>query len=324
MSLPGFFSLRRPSLLWRKRSAARNKNAFQLNRRRIYILPTRSGMLFGLLITAMLLGSINYSLNLGYLVTFFLASMAMLSIFHVYLNVSRLKLYAGAAPPVFAGADASFGICIDNAHHPARYAIGLGWNRHALAYADVAADASICVVLPARAARRGVLRPGKCLISSDFPLGLFRAYSNVDLDLHALVYPAPVAGKMPQAAAHDERKPAETVPSHEDFVGLRAYQPGDSPRHVAWKAAARGEGLLTKVFAANATALQWLDFDALPAADTETRLSLLTGMVLEADASASLYGMALPGMVIQPAHGLAHKTRCLRALALFGRNEAVS
>lgn len=321
MSLPGFSSLRRPALLWRKRSASRNRNAFRLNRRRIYILPTRSGMLFGLLITAMLLGSINYNLNLGYLVTFFLASMAMLSIFHVYLNVSRLKLYAGTAYPVFAGSDALFGVCIDNANHPVRYAIGLGWNRHALAYVDVAAHASKCVSLPARAARRGVLRPGKCLVSSDFPLGLFRAYSNVDLDLHAIVYPQPALGRPPQAVAHDERKPAETVPSHEDFVGLRTYQPGDSPRHIAWKAVARGEGLLTKVFAANAAALQWLDFDALPIADTEVRLSVLTGMVLEAEASGSLYGLALPGVAIQPANGLTHKTRCLRALALFGLNE---
>ena len=41
-----------------------------LDRKRIYILPTRRGLLFAVFLLVMLLGSINYALSLGFVLTF--------------------------------------------------------------------------------------------------------------------------------------------------------------------------------------------------------------------------------------------------------------
>jgi uncharacterized protein (DUF58 family) len=104
----------------------------------------------------------------------------------------------------------------------------------------------------------------------------------------------------------------------EDFAGLKAYQPGDSPRRIAWKASLRGETFLTKQFAGQATEELWLDWDHLPAhLDLEARLSRLTGWVLQADRGGVRYGLRLPARRIAPSSGDKHRLRCLETLARF-------
>ena len=44
-----------------------------LTQRNIYILPTHAGFMFAVTLVVMLLASINYQLNLGYVLTFLLA-----------------------------------------------------------------------------------------------------------------------------------------------------------------------------------------------------------------------------------------------------------
>ncbi|MGA8204984.1 MAG: DUF58 domain-containing protein, partial [Woeseiaceae bacterium] len=104
----------------------------------------------------------------------------------------------------------------------------------------------------------------------------------------------------------------------EDFAGLRRFHDGDSPRHVAWKAYARSGQLLSKRFAGADTSSQWFDVDAVPAPDLEARLSILTRWVLDADRSREDYGLRLGASRLGPAHGDAHRRRCLEALALYG------
>ena len=56
--------------------AAPERGPVFLSQRRVYILPTRQGALFGAALLLMLIGSINYQLSLGFILTFLLAGMA--------------------------------------------------------------------------------------------------------------------------------------------------------------------------------------------------------------------------------------------------------
>ncbi len=98
---------------------------------------------------------------------------------------------------------------------------------------------------------------------------------------------------------------------------MRAYQLSDSPRHVAWKAVARSENMLTKQFTGEAAAELWLDWARLPQFGVEQRLSRLAGWVLEAERSGMQYGLRLPGVEIAPGRGEAQRAACLQALAVY-------
>jgi uncharacterized protein (DUF58 family) len=174
-------------------------------------------------------------------------------------------------------------------------------------------------VLQVPAAQRGWLDLGRVMLETRFPLGLFRAWSYVEPEARCLVYPRPEKSSLPpvsgEAANGAMRSP---MPGNDDFAGLRGYQPSDSPRHVAWKAVARTDDMLTKQFAGETGAELWLDWQLLPVTlSIETRLSRMAGWVLAAERNGALYGLRLAEAAFPPSRGEAHRTACLQALALF-------
>ena len=79
-----------------------------LNQRRIFIIPTRQGFGFAIVLLAMLLGDINYNLSLGYVLTFLLGTTAMMTMLHAFRNMAQLEIRAGRVDAVFAGDMAQF------------------------------------------------------------------------------------------------------------------------------------------------------------------------------------------------------------------------
>jgi len=290
-----------------------------LVQRRIFILPSRHGLIYVGALVLMLTGSINYGLSLGFVLTFLLAALGVNSILHTFRNLARLRIAAGRVHPVFAGDLAHFTLIIDNPGALGRYSIGVTQNRRDSVFTDVPARGSVTVGVPVPAVRRGVLRPGRMTLFTRFPLGLCYAWAYADLDVRCVVYPRPEAGRLPLPLPEPNAGTGFAFGSgQEDFSGLRSYHPGDSPRHIAWKAAARGQGLLTKQFSGRAHAELWLDWQATPEAlGVEGRLSRLARWIIDANAASLSFGLRLPGVTIAPAPGDAQRERCLEALALF-------
>lgn len=292
-----------------------------LTQRRLYILPTRHGLIFALMLLVMLLGSINYANSMGFVLTFLLGSLAIVSILHTYRNLARLTVSAGKSAPVFAGQEASFRVCLDNPDSMPRYAISLDMGKRSGPCADLAPDQTTCLGLSLPSSRRGWLQAGRFILSSTFPLGLFRVWTHLNLDMSCLVYPHPAAETLPLPLAQAQEQTGQGLiqgEGQDDFSGLRTYHSGDSLRHVAWKAVAREQGMLTKQFEGEVQQEVWLDWDMLSGMETEARLSRLARWVLDADIAGQRYGLRLPGKILAPATGPTHCRQCLEALALFG------
>jgi uncharacterized protein (DUF58 family) len=287
-----------------------------LERSRIFILPTATGLLFALALLVMLFGSINYSNNMGYLFTFLLGSMALVSIFHTYRNLAGLEFAAGKAAPVFAGERAAFEILVSNPLPQARYAIGLAVPGESPVSIDLDPEHSTRVTLHRPALLRGTLPLGRWKVASSVPLGLFRAWANLELHQECLVYPRPGPRRpVPQTAVYKPNQTGDKGRGVDDFACLRPYRPGDSPRHLFWKAVAREQPLLVKQFGGDRADELWLDWNDLDDLDTEARLSQLCRWILEADRNQLRYGLCLPGLQLDMAGGSAQKHRCLQALA---------
>lgn len=290
-----------------------------LERQRIYALPTRYGLLYGAMLVVMFLGSINYNNSMGFLLTFLLASLGIISILYTYRNIAHLQVRSGKTPPTFAGREAHFTVHLHNTEQLPRYALHLTAAGAATVLTDVAAKDTAGVELRVAAPKRGRLLLGKITLSTRYPLGLIRAWAYVDLGMQCLVYPQPGPYRPATATPHQHQgNQAAPAAGSDDFLGFRAYHPGDSLRHIHWKALARALPLMTKKFTAGETPDLWLDWAALPLLDNEARLRILCRLVLEAGRGAQAYGLRLPGVEIPPAQGAQHQQRCLEALALFG------
>ena len=251
------------------------RGAILLRQRRVYIVPTRLGWMFAATLGLLLLGSINYSLSLGFALTFVLAGMGLAGMVHTARNLALLSVSSGRAEAVFAGEAAQFRLYLDNRARFDRPAI---LARHVASGAQTVVDLSARsvgeAVLAVPAPRRGRQALGRVMLETRFPLGLFRAWSYVEPDVQCIVYPRPEKSPLPPMSADDAAGAARAqARGNDDFSGLRAYQLSDSPRHVAWKAAARSGDMLTKQFTGEAVAELWLDWQGLPAAlGTEERL----------------------------------------------------
>lgn len=292
-----------------------------LTQRRVYVLPTRAGLLYAVSLVVMLIGAINYNLGLGYLLVFLLVGLGVVTILHTFRNLAGLSIGAGAAAPVFAGGTARFLLRLANPDRRERRLLQLSLPGQPTITADVPAGDSAPVLLPLPAIRRGYLAMPRVTLETVWPLGLVRAWSYAAPALACLVYPRPANAVPPLptfVGLQGGRLSSDT--GDEDFDGLRRHQPSDPPHHVAWKTAARqgpDAPLQTKQFAGTAAQALWLDWNTLPAdMDTETRLSILTRWVIDAKDAGLAWGLRLPGVTLAQGHGPDHMHACLKALAL--------
>jgi uncharacterized protein (DUF58 family) len=313
---------------------AREDGEVLLDRKRVYILPTRAGVLFGAAMLVLLIGSINYGLQLGFLLTFVVSSMAAVGMYHTHRNLARVTVRGASAEPVFAGDVISFEIALANPTPEARYALNFsfmlptrrrrgGFFRNEPPapgpWVDVAARSAQSVRLPLPTRRRGRRACPRVRIRTVFPFGLWQAWAYLSPALDAIVYPKPEEDPppLPMALGGGE-KGIGLAASGEDFAGVRPYQRGDAQKMIAWKLAARSDDLSVKLFDAEAGGELVLDYMALPGPlDVETRLARLTRWVLDAEAGHMRYGLRLPSESVPPGNGPEHRARCLTALALF-------
>lgn len=100
-------------------------DSVQLTQRNVYILPTRPGLMLGVTLLVLLVASINYQLNLGYLLTFLLAGSALVGMHVCHGTLRGLAMNLVAPPAHYAGAVAIFDVKLMNARRTARHGIGL-------------------------------------------------------------------------------------------------------------------------------------------------------------------------------------------------------
>lgn len=313
-----FATLQQRFTAWALGRQRSHEGTVTLTQRSIYIVPTRQGFAFAGVLALMLLGDINYILSLGYVLTFLLATMAVMSMLHAFRNMVKLEIRAGRVDPVFAGDNAEFLFHFHNAGNLARYGLHLrDQNGHHTSF-DIPAQKNSEIKLSLPAPRRGWLSTGRLTLYTEFPLGLFYAWSYLKFDTRALVYPKPAATIALPSSVAQNGTGTVGMAGDEDFAGLRGYVAGDALPRIAWKALARERGLQVKQFNALQGNELWLDWNLAATEDSERKLAILARWILDAEAQGLMYGLRLPGKELLPERGATHRDECLRALALFG------
>jgi uncharacterized protein (DUF58 family) len=291
----------------------------------VYILPTRAGWMFALTLVVLLLASVNYQLNLGYVLTFLLAGSGIVSMHITHGTLRGLTLHLRPVAPAFAGSPAVLDIVMSSPSS-ARFGVGLRLldaPASTLAWTNVPAGGQSTAHVSFVPTARGRHDVPTLSAETRFPLGLFRAwtvwrplaqlrvYPRVEVDAPALPAARPATGGPTQARRSEGG----------EVEGVRAYRRGDPLKLIAWKKAAQaletGADLVSRDTSTSARQELWLDWTACGPIAAEERLSRLTAWTLAADRADADYGLLLPGLEIEPGDGDAQRTRCLEALALW-------
>ncbi len=312
----------------------------EIIKQRIYIMPTRHGTIFALMLFAMSIGAINYNNSMAYILTFLLSSLSLVTLLHTCKNLAGLLIKQGVALSVFSGETAKFPLVLDNRDGQFRLSISFiktkrKWqlfadvltstgNEIPITSCDVDTNTFNRIELPIETKQRGLLYVGRIKVFTTFPLGLFKAWSYIHMEQPCLIYPKPVGqDSFPPFKLNDAIGVQGEASGADDFIGFRNYQAGNSIKDIAWKAYAQQKGLFIKRFSgsgADKLHLSWDDVSALP--DVEARLSQLCHWVIKAESCSLQYGLELPEILIEPGHGDKHLRRCLSVLACYETNNA--
>jgi uncharacterized protein (DUF58 family) len=307
---------------WIRRRQGEDVLPVTLQRRRLYILPTRTGMAFGVLLLLMLIAGLNYANSLALLTTFLLAGLALISMHACHRNLLGLTVTDLSSQDSFAGGEAQVQVRLANPGAPARVGIELETAAGAAVACAVPADGTVAVHLKIATPVRGAMPIGRLRIRTTWPFGLFRGWTWLHVADEVTVYPRPHGSRpMPLAAGARSGSTSRDSGELDEWATLRAFRDGDSPRQVAWKAYARGAPLLVKEYTASGSAERLFDFSALAGLDTEQRLSQLAKWIATSAADDERFALKLPRRSIELDQGPGHRQRCLRALARYGLEE---
>jgi uncharacterized protein (DUF58 family) len=313
-------SFARRSDAWIRRRQGVDVTPVTLVRRRLYILPSRGGLGFAVLLLAMLLAGLNYGNSLALLLTFSLGGFCIVAMNQCHRNLLALRIAEVQVEPAFAGEISHASLTLENPSDAARHAvrIGAGGNWCEAGTLDAGARCRLRLDFPAPA--RGVWPLPRLRLESRFPFGLFCAWTWLQVPAELIVYPAPRGRQTPPpGAGHAASSGTRAASGHDEWRDLRPFRDGDSPRQVAWKAYARGAPLLVREYEGVAAEALRFDFAQVEGIEVEARLSQLSRWIMDADARGARYALVLPECTLAEDRGSAHRERCLTGLARHGR-----
>lgn len=289
------------------------------------VLPGRNTIGLVAVLAAMWYAGLCQSNGAAYLLCFLIGSLAAVSTIHAWANLRGVIVRAEPIAPVFAGEEVGVPLVVnaERGTEPAAVNIRVRAETKGAFFQRSSEGREQRATLRFTATQRGRFEEVRLVATSLYPLGLFTARRSFVLRQTWFVYPQPSgAAPIPRSTAPDQQPRAGAKIEGDDFAGTRTWLPGESQRHIDWKAAARGQPLLTKQWAGEAAATVLLDWRDTPPGDLKSRLGQLARWVQTSERGGASYGLALPGTTLPPSRGSAHFHACLRALAVFSPEES--
>ncbi len=312
------------SALWQRvfRTRAEDVLPHVITHDRVYIVPSKRGCAFLFTLLTMLIASVNYSLSLGYALSFLLTGLFAASLLHTYKNIAGLCVQAIELHDVFAGTPGHIDVTLNNTQQRARHGIKISSAQSTPPLVHPESDSNEHVRINTPTQTRGIYKPGRLTLQSDWPIGLWTCWTYLHADHNAFVYPTPEADPPPLPTLGDsDAKDRHKQALAGDVSGLRDYQPGDSMGSIAWKSSARTPGLQSRTFESETASTNTvLSLEHTGLTGLEAQLSRLCAWVLLAETQHTDYAVQLNTLSIPQGRGQQHRAHALEALSIYGHN----
>lgn len=298
-----------------------SSDTVRLHNRRLYILPTRFGVMYSFLLLVIFLAAINYQNSLSFALSFLLTAIGIVSLWQTHKNLLNLEIDFIKPNNVFCDENIELQFSVKNPHNFIHYSIGIQYQQSPPTYFSIDAQTKQPIILSLKTKQRGEFDLDGITFFTRFPTGLFHCWSWLKFSQTLTVYPKPINASLKtysEEACEDGHSQIKAIDG-DDFAGLRVYKQGESLKHISWKAFAQGKGKLTKMYQGQSQPSVWLDWDRIQAKTIEEKISKLTSLIIKAHSLNQTYGLKTPQHVIDKANGASHKNQCLHALACFNQ-----
>ncbi len=279
----------------------------------------RSGAIF--IATTIFLGvaGANTANNLLYIIVSAMLSLMLVSGISSILNLKWVRIKLVPPREVFAKERASFRIVLWSEGVIPSFLIRVSSDVDSVLFLEVGkrlSEGSLDMVFE----NRGLVKKVRIRMSSDFPLGMFVRYIDLEIDTDFVVFPAPIPTEFTITASGEDYDRGDSVVSqgsvgYEDFKGIRDYR-GDPMKLIHWKLSAKKGELLVKEMVEDSKKPVILSEDSVTG-DIETRLSKLSYLVIKYIEEGYPVGIHIKNSNIPPRRGEKQKLLILRELALY-------
>jgi len=292
----------------------------RLNRHNIFIMPTGFGVCYGVCCLLLFILGTNYQNNLIILLSLLLISIFVTSMLLSFQNLAGLTVQRLSHQDPFAAQSMTVPCQLITDKPRFGIELQLGAQPSLITQCDGQTDINLSI----NALARGIHSLSRVTVSSVFPLGLYRTWSQLDLAIEVIVFPQPLTALSSLQTEQEagEHNNAVVIGRGDNFHGLQQYQLGESLKRVAWKQVAQGRGMLTKQFSQGVAESQWLDFKHMALGDSEAKLSQLCYLVLELSKKNQPFGLITPTGKLEVSQGEPQRIAALNLLAAYrGRDE---
>jgi uncharacterized protein (DUF58 family) len=284
----------------------------------VYLLPTIEGLWWLATIALLMIMGWGYTNNICLAIGMILAALTVVLLMETHFNLDGLTIDRLRIEDQYLGQSSLVHIRWKAKKKRDRNKIILSWDgkgpsglphsHSAKFYGDITTE----WIFPTR----GLWQQKHVILSSRYPLGLFRAWSYHAVPVEGWVYPKPKAGALTKMSGSDGEGEARLIESSagDEPGDVRRYQEGDSPTRVAWKVLARGLGAHTKTFLTESQEVHVYQWPS-GLADEELRSRLcfaIKGHYLKQER----WGLTVHSDNLGINFGKDHLQKCLRALTV--------
>lgn len=306
-----------------------------LKSNKIYIIPNRFGALYMLVIFIMILTGATYSNNLIYLLGFFLFSVFVSGMVQTHSNINGVEVQVTSIDDSYEREVVRIHMIFKNRTKKIKQTLRAQLPKDSMYRLEIPAKADIVEAHKMVYASfemnhhtRGVYSSPRLKVYTNFPMGLFVSWMYQISDKKYYIYPRPenfAGSKYQLIGESQELREGKTIDKQtdSDFREHREYRQGESYRHIDWKAYARKRPLLVKTFEGDSGVQKVFDYSKLVKLTPEKRLRQLSFWITESLRAHESFQLILPTERTGMGDGLSHARRCLRALAVFGKNRGL-
>jgi uncharacterized protein (DUF58 family) len=283
----------------------------KLSQKIIYILPSRFGLWYILLLVILYLLGTNYQNNLILLMSYMLLSVLLLAMVMAWRNLHGLTV--SVAPVLSAYAEETLMVPVTIQSDQPRQQLQFYFiNKQ---QPTSITDANNAAMVPLPTDNRGYFPVPRLTLHSYFPFGLFNCKSMLNLDYHYWVFPKPLAIETLHVSSDDSGSKNKAA---DEYDTIRGYQAGDNLKLMLWKRLARDPANPVVKYAQSTPQPEpdWIIIPAVSGAALEMALSKACYLMLQLEQRNKPYGLRINSKRLNPSCGQQHLERCLRELAL--------